>query len=210
MHRQNAITCILSLLLIGLGFVLGHYYASNGSLLRQGNNIAWTAPSVFWSKVETMEYSPLLTPGLMEADSLERDFKAELLFPARVGRLQMDKLVSGKEAMEHAQRIHGSEAPLVRVFIPYYSSNNEQVTVWVFEIETVHEAIRHMQKINERIMETQGEDGCSSFYMQDVEINHLLSANTNNYYYRKDNMIYWISLNSTNPIPLFLHFYEHF
>ncbi|MEW5921859.1 MAG: hypothetical protein AB1796_13110 [Bacillota bacterium] len=210
MRRQIFLTSILSLLLIGLGFVLGHYYASSGSFLRKGSYVAWTAPSLFWSRVETVEYPPLLTAEIIEVDRWEREAKVELHFPARVGRLHMDKLISGKEAMEHAQRIHGNDAPLVRVFIPYYTSNDEQVTVWIFEIETVFEAKRHMDKINERMAETQDEDKCGSFYLQDVEINYLQSYNMNNYYYRKDNKIYWISLKSPDPIPLFLRFYEHF
>ncbi len=211
MRREVVFTCLLSFLLIGLGFLLGRYYALNGGLIRGQSSINWTVPSLFFSRVETFDYTPLLGTFTLDADMPGQEpLKADLHFPARVGRLNMDKLISGKEALEHAQRMHGYDAPIVRVFIPYYSSADEQVTVWVFEMDTALEARKHLGKINERMSALKDGGKFGSFFLQDVEVYYLNHCHTDNYYYRKDNMIYWVSLNSSDPIPLFLRFYEYF
>jgi hypothetical protein len=209
MRHQPFFNWVLSLLLIGLGFLLGHYHALHNGFLPQGGAFL-TASGLLPMRAEVGDYTPLLITAITEEISLKPEAEERLLFPARVGDLQMNKLISGEEAMTHAQKIHGDNAPLARVFIPYYSSKDEQVTVWIFEMASVQNAKMHMEIINERMTETQSENSFSTFSLQDVEVYYLQSGNTNNYYYRKDNVIYWISMVTSNPAPLFLRFYEYF
>ena len=209
MRHQPIFTWVLSLLLIGLGFLLGHYHALHNGFLPQGGAF-WTASGLLPMWAEMGDYTPLLITAITEEIGLKPGADERLLFPARVGELHMDKLISGEEALSHARKIHGDNAPLARVFIPYYSSKDEQVTVWIHQMDSVQNAKMHMEKINERMAETQNEENYSVFYMQDVQINYLQSGNTKNYYYREGNDIYWVSMVTSNPTPLFLRFYEYF
>jgi len=208
-RHQPFFTWVLSLLLIGLGFLLGHYHALHNGFLPQGVAL-WTASGLLPMRAEMGDFTPMLVTAIAEEIGLKQDAEERLLFPARVGDLQMERIISGEEAISHAQKIHGDKAPLARVFIPYYSGKDEQVTVWVFRMDSAHNAKTHMEKINERMAETQNENNFSTFYMQDVQINYLQSGNTKNYYYRKGNDIYWISMVTSDPTPLFLRFYEYF
>ena len=63
----------------------------------------------------------------------------------------LDKFITGEEALEYARKIHGKDAPIQRVFISHYCSNQEQVILWLFEFSSSAEAKKHMEKVNNRI-----------------------------------------------------------
>ncbi len=207
MRRNLFFTWVLSFLLIGMGFVLGHYYVGYGGFLSKENSLSWAAS---YPLTGADGISPSFSAGMLPDAPWKQEPGEELLYPDRIGSLHMVKLITGEEALEYARRIHGDDAPFKDVFIPYYSGRDEQVTVWIFETHSTHEAARHLKKINERINANHNPDNLGSFYLQDVLVFHMKSCSESNYYYRKDNNIFWISLITNDPIPLFFHFYEHF
>ncbi len=207
MRRCLYFSWVLPFLLIGMGFMLGHYYAGYGGLSHQEDRLSWAAS---YPLAIAGGSSPSFSAGMLPDAPWKQEPGEDILFPARVGSLHMDKLITGTEALEHALRIHGDDAPFDSVFIPYYSSRDEQATVWIFEIHSTHAAIKHLIKINNYIMANHDPNNHGSFYLQDVKVFHLQGCSENYYYYRKDNNIYWISLITNDPIPLFLRFYEHF
>jgi len=97
-----------------------------------------------------------------------------------------------------------------RLFIPYYSSSENQVVVWVFEMNSSLEARQYTEKINQYIKESETCSNSGSFFLQNVEVNYVEGLNYDNYYYCKNNIIYWITLAAKDPMPLFLRFYELF
>ncbi len=207
MRRDLYFTCVLSFLLIGMGFVLGHYYAVYDGFLSKEDSLSWAAA---YPLTGVDGSSPSFTAGMLSDAPWKQKPGEELLYPDRIGSLHMDKLITGEEALEHAWRIHGDDAPFKDVFIPHYSGRDEQVTIWIFEIGSRSEAVKHLRKINDRITATHDPDNRGAFYLQNVPVFHLKSNSENYYYYRKDNNIYWISLITNDPLPLFLLFYEHF
>lgn len=207
MRRDLLLNLSLSFILIGIGFMLGNFYAGNGGFSRQEKTLTWTAPSMLTEMGGT---PPSFMAGILLDAAWKQDATGDIIFPTRVGALHMNKLTTGPEALEHALRIHGDDAPFDGVYIPSYSSGEEQVTVWIFEIHSVYDAIKHLKKINDHIFINHDSGNYGSFYLQDVQVFHLQVDNKNNYYYRKDNKIYWISMATNDPIPLFIRFYEHF
>ena len=209
MRRNLYYTWVLSFLLIGMGFVLGYYYTGYGGFpIHRGNTLSWAAgpPPL----TETGGNSPSFAAGMVPDAPWKQEPAVDIHFPAYVGLLHMEKLISGNEALEYALRIHGDDAPFDGVFIPYYRSRDEQVTVWLFETYSNFDAKKHLNKINNYITANHVPDNRSTFYLQDVQVFNLKKCNEYNYYYRKDNNIYWLSLITKDPIPLFLRFYEHF
>jgi hypothetical protein len=204
----------MSLLLAGLGFFLGQYYAIARGKLWQTSKIVWSTAD--YPAINSFKEGEQLFSSIINDESLVQEFREESLeekdlqFPSKVGSLYIDKIVSGKEALEHSQQIFGSEAPVKRLFIPYYSSSDNQAIVWVFEMNSLVEARQYMEKINLRLKESETFQHFGSFFLQNVEIYHVKGLNLENYYYCKDHIIYWISLRACDPIPLFLKFYEHF
>jgi hypothetical protein len=205
----------MSLLLVGLGFLLGQYYAiARGKL--------WQTSKVIWSTADFPTFGSFkegdkIFSSIVNDESIVQEFKEnspeeekDVQFPSKVGNLYIDKIISGKEALEHSQQIFGSEAPVKRLFIPYYSSSENQAVVWVFEMNSPVKALQYLEKINLRIEESETFHHSGSFFLQNVEVYYVKGLNFDNYYYCKDNIIYWISLIAHDPIPLFLKFYEHF
>ena len=137
MHRQSVYLVILSLLLVGLGFFLGQYYALAKGMLWQATKIVWSAnDSPSPGSVEKGDKLFLHISGnttqLQELEEHSTQEATELQFP-KVDNLYIEKIISGKEALEHSQNIFGTEAPVKRLFIPYYSSSENQVVVWVLK-----------------------------------------------------------------------------
>lgn len=215
MHRQSLYTVVFSLLLIGLGFFLGQYYAvSKGRLWHLGKIISgansFSAQEVLDAEVKNFSNTMEEKSPILETGELLLEEEKGLQFPSKVGDLYIDKIVSGKEALEHSQQIFGTDAPVKRVFIPYYSNSENQAVVWVFEMNSAHEALQYMEKINLYISESKTLQDCGSFFMENVEVYYVKGLNYDNYYYYKNNFIYWISLVTSDPATLFLTFYEFF
>lgn len=203
MNRDSWLTLILSLLLIGM-CVVGYVYTTGYRALSGNKPITWAAPLI-----ETGTDFSYFSSSML-GDAIKLEHGEENLFPCQVGELYLEKFASGEEALVHAYRIHGEDAPFERVFIPFYRGHGEKVTVWIFETSSNVAAKKHILKMRDRISESHEPDRLGSFFLQNVQISHLKDSNTYNYFYRKGDIIYWVSLATTDPLPLFLRFYEYF
>jgi hypothetical protein len=214
LHRQLWYTVIMSLLLIGVGFFLGEYYAISRGILSENSRLfcSFTDIPVFSSDSGGRNKPALgfgsVTVAELKTKSAEK--QVELGFPPRVGDFYLDRVVSGKEALEHSQKIFGAEISVENVFIPHYSSRDDQLFIWVFEMDSLLEAKECLDKVNNRIDESDTFEQVKSFFIQNVEVYYVKGLDYNNYYYRKNNTIYWFSSVIDDPIPLFLEFYEYF
>lgn len=211
LHRQSLYTIIFSLLLVSIGFFLGQYYAvSRGRLWHLGKIISGTSS---FSSPQVIDAGDKKTFNVSMDDKTfipEKEEGKRLQFPSKVGNLYIDKIISGKEALEHSQQIFGTDAPVKRLFIPYYSNSENQAVVWVFEMNSSYEARQYTEKINLYISDSKTLQDCGSFFIDKVEIYYVKGLNYDNYYYYKNNFIYWISLVTKDPATLFLTFYEYF
>ncbi|MDO9536240.1 MAG: hypothetical protein Q7J85_13175 [Bacillota bacterium] len=212
MHRQTWYMVVMSLLLVGIGFFLGQYYAISKGTFWQTNGTFWSTddhPILYTGSDQEHEFSSILLNSLQFTEE-PSDATEELQFPSKVSNLYMDKLVSGKEALDHSYQILGSEAPINRVYIPHYSSEKNQAIVWVYEMNSSPEAHEYLNKINYRMEESETCEQSESFFIENIKVFYVKSLDYDSYYYRKNNFIYWFSFQSDDPIPLFLKFYEQF
>lgn len=213
MKKQGLFFILYSLLLLSAGFLLGQLFVFSRGIY-SWETIPWNSQDYFTSSPVNGEMALLESGEGVVLDSPEREGNGteqeRIDFPSHVGNFYMDKIVLGEEALSYAQKIHGSEAPIKRVFIPYYSNMKEQVIIWVFELESLKEAIRHMERINDRLQKSQQYEEPESFFLQNVEVHYVQGMNLDNYYYRKGHVIYWVSIIAEDPIPLFLKFYDYF
>lgn len=203
MRLGACFTWVLSVVLIGTGFGLGYFYVPGGSLFSQDKTVTWAAPSIL---AETPPFIFNMSVDL----PWEQGTVEDAIFPAQVEELDLKSVVSGEEALEHARQIHGDDAKFNKVYIPFYSSADKQAMIWVIEFDSAFAAKQHFKRINDRLTDAHDHDSLNPFFLQDVEVYHLQACNMYNYYYRKANHIYWVSLVTNVPLPLFLNFYEHF
>ncbi|MGI6317219.1 MAG: hypothetical protein GX263_04030 [Firmicutes bacterium] len=213
MHRQLWYTVTMSLLLIGIGFFLGEYYAISRGILNKDSRLFCSIADFPVSIADGGGNKQVTGFGSVSTAELQinsTDEHGELRFPSKVGGFYLDKVVSGKEALEHSRRIFGVEVPVENVFIPHYSRRDDQLFIWVFELDSLLEAKKCLDKVNKRIDESDTFEQVKSFFLQNVEVYYVKGLEYNNYYYRKGNIIYWFSSIIDDPIPLFLEFYEYF
>lgn len=212
MHRQIWYMVAMSFLLVGIGFFLGQYYATSKGMFWQTDGTIWSNADhlVFYTgSDQEHEFSSVLTNNLELAEEL-CESNEELQFPSKVSNLYMDKLVSGKEALDHSFQILGSEAPINRVYIPHYSSGEDEAIAWVFELDSSFEANQYLNKINDRMQESETCEQSGSFFIQNIKVFYVKGLDYDNYYYLKNSIIYWFSFLADDPMPLFLKFYEQF
>lgn len=196
----------LAFIFIVIGFLLGRFFPlANGK--SQGKKALCMTPCSVNNLVQQSSNLVLLE-GMITCESSPG--VEDISFPSSVGDFFMDKLITGEEALQYANRICGDDAPIQQVFISRYSSGAEQVILWIFEFSSTTEAREHMEKVQLRINDSQICTPSSSFYLENVEINFVQGLKLDNYYYNKQNLIYWVSLLTEDPIPLFLEFYQHF
>jgi hypothetical protein len=214
LHRQTWYMVAMSFLLVGIGFFLGQYYAISKGMFWQTDGSFWSNvdhPVFYTGSDQENEFSYILLLSNLELTEEPNDcIEEELQFPSKVSNLYMDKLVSGKEALDHSLQIFGSEAPINRVYIPHYSSGDNQAIVWVYEMHSSPEAHEYLNKINYRMQESKTCEQSESFFIQNIKVFYVKSLDFDNYFYRKNNIIYWFSFKSEDPIPLFLKFFEQF
>lgn len=215
MHRESWYVVIMSLLLIGIGFFFGQYYAVSRGMLWQTSELVCNCPDFPVLTPDRNDENESSVPGYVsiapkvKSHSIIEE-EVEPTFPSQVGAYYLDRVVSGREAMEYSQRIFGMEALVEKVFIPHYSSTDSHLVIWVFEMDAALEARICLEKINNHLEESDTFERCRSFSLQNVKVYYANGLDYNNYYYRKNNIIYWFSFTIDDPIPLFLEFYEYF
>ncbi len=204
MFRQILITSLFALFFLTNGFLLGQYF----DMPRD----TWV---FFREKLAVIiPQQNAITAGTDESLTLELDLngqkESELFFPPLVGQFSMEKLISGNQALELSNSIHGEEMPIHRVYIVHYRFREEQAILWVFDLESERDAEVLLGKINDRFEEGRDRKKVSSFYLKDDKICHVNMFDMDNYYFKKNSAIFWISLVAPDPVPRFLAFYEIF
>ena len=204
MFRQILLASLFALFFLINGFLLGQYIdmpRDTWGLFRE--KLVAMIPGQNAMTAGTDEMMPLKL-------DLSEEKGRELSFPPNVGQFSLEKLISGDEALELSYSILGEEVPIHRVYIVHYRFREEQAMLWIFELENEQDAEYLIGKMDSRFEVDQNNKGFSSFYLKDDKICHVNMFDMDNYYFKKNSAILWISLVAPDPVPRFLAFYEIF
>ncbi len=209
LRRPFFFTVLLSLLLVALGFMLGQFHVVSGgsfwpsseSLLRVRSFFSAADDGTGAKEKEEM-------PGECLLESGNGELYPSIEVPGEVGGLALDLIISGEEAVALASQIYGDVDCVESVLIPSYSNGEERVTIWIFSMLSPAEAEVYLEKINRRVLSSERFTVCDSFFIQETQIHHVQGLDMINYYYASGSNVFWHSLVSDDPLPLFLEFYE--
>lgn len=211
LRRPLLYTVLLSILLVGLGFMLGqHHILHGGSFWPSFEMLSRGAGFFDAPKEEVMAEEKELGAADIELMNDTADPYPSIEVPLQVGKLSLERMLSGEEAIRLFQKIFGDKDMIQEVLIPCYTNSDEQVIVWVFSMFSPAEAEAHLEQINTRMQKSEKFNTCGSFFIDDIQIYHVQGLEMNNYYYAREEKVLWLSLVSGQPLPLFLQFYEKF
>ena len=149
MYRKTINLFFLALVFTTVGFLLGHFYFKEYRSVQK--KMFWSAQGYNFPP-DKVDNSLLLLGDMFIGEPPPE--QTDIQFPSNVDGLVLDKFITGEEALEYARKIHGKDAPIQRVFISHYCSNQEQVILWLFEFSSSAEAKETYGKVNNRLEKT--------------------------------------------------------
>lgn len=129
------------------------------------------------------------------------------IFPANLGDMRLNKTVKGSEALKDIYDLHGTDVDIYRAFIPYYQGANRQAVVWIAESDEEGAAVLLMST-DEKILGNELFNNYASWIKDEVKIYKAERDGWSNYYYQKENMVYWVSIRSDEPTETFSLIFE--
>ena len=214
MHGQALFTLLLALLLVGTGFVLGQYYAINRGIPKL-NSLSFFSSSQPLDRLEVQEQNMAEEAqgfSSLSASVLEKDEQEEerLLVPDELVDLRLSRLVEGEEALAEGLSFMGDSEAIKNITIPYYVGGNSQVTVWIVETYSSGEAAQLLEKMDCRLRDSDVFYNHETLIFDDFLVYGIEGLNMNNYYYRKNNLVFWISIISEEPEELLSKLFPYF
>ena len=209
MQRQTFLTLILSLLLVGTGFTLGQYYTITKGI--PGLDALPFLSAKQEQPSELQEESQELK-DLSISNGYQQDVQRErqLIVPEELGKLRLSRLVEGEEALKESFRFLGGSELINKVTIPYYVSGNSQVIVWIIETYTSEEAIRILERMDDRLQDSDVFYNHDTLTFEGFAVNTIEGLNMHNYYYRRGNKVFWASIMSEEPGEIILLLLQYF
>ncbi len=131
----------------------------------------------------------------------------EKSFPQELSGTQLIKLISGDEAQQAVNQLHGTEINLEKCYIAIYQGNEtESMVVWVSQSRTPLEAQQLLKVMNEKLP--------SNEYFTNYKVLNVAGQTfyfTNDtggmgamdhYYFLKGNRVYWVSVLSPDSLTV--------
>lgn len=207
MHRQTLVTLILSLLLVATGFILGQFYTSiNGVPVINSLPFYQDEEEGLDEREEEREITLLSANNDQYFSAMNR----ALDIPQELDTLRLLRVVEGEDALEESMRFLGGSDAIKSVTIPYYVSGNSQATVWVIETHTIEEAGRILERMNYRLSDSDLFYNHGCFAQNDLTVHLVEGFNMHNYFYQRDNFIFWMSIVSEEPDEIMGQLFHYF
>lgn len=118
-------------------------------------------------------------------------------FPKKIADLKLSEFLSGQQAIESINKLHGTKIDVVNGYVARYGANNEnkKVEIWVSEAKSEQAAAKQIEVMTKRIME--GSDTFSKPSVMQIKGTKFFQTKgmgMSHYYYKKGKKSYWISV----------------
>lgn len=150
-------------------------------------------------------------------DSIESDCGEEYLnrFPGTLDRFNLCSVLEGEEALPLFTTFLGKDYDLTGSYIAVYSCGKDKLVLWMAGVEGKEEIQSLLKEVDNRVFDS------PSFYdvkrLVDVDLGEIVyaaSINENeafkhNYYYKRNNFFYWVSLDGEpdlSPVRIFMNY----
>ncbi len=122
-------------------------------------------------------------------------------FPGEWEGLKRTALISGDSALLEFKRLHGKSIPVVGGYKVDYTGPSEKVILWVAVAQDPREAEKLVKEMTDKMIEAAGtpREHFSSPVkapLGNLTLYFTRGSGMNNYYYARQNLVYWVGLNS--------------
>ncbi len=134
------------------------------------------------------------------------------VFPSEVEGLQLISMLSGEEACNLMNGFFGSGCNIKEAYIAEYSGQNMELVFWITEMPNEQCAANLLEQMNSRTIKSDSFTGhqciadgdVGKIYYVRVKGNHPIFAH--NYYYCRQNKVYWVNLSGDKPLAVLKKF----
>jgi len=129
------------------------------------------------------------------------------IFPDHLGDMKLNKVVKGSKAIMDIHDFHGTNVDIFRAFIPHYQGVNQEAVVWIIESNETGANVL-LISIDEKISENELFCNYETWIKDNIKIHEAERNGWFNYYYQKENQVYWVSIRSAVPSETFSLVFE--
>lgn len=121
--------------------------------------------------------------------------RLDVRFPPKIGDYHLARLISGKEAIEEINRLHGRVINAIAGAIAIYNGEEGSATIWVSLAPSSEKAECQVQ---EMMREIQGRPGGPFFGVQkevhrEIPVYRFQGLGQMHFVFRRDKQVYWVS-----------------
>ncbi len=126
-------------------------------------------------------------------------FDDKSLFPERLGDMHLVKVIKGEEALANVQSFQGTTIDIARAYIPHYQIGNRQVIIWITESHHEKDAAELIERMSHTIPNNEKFHNFDFFYTGGIKVYQVERMGWFNYFYQKENGVYWVSIQDDTP-----------
>ena len=131
------------------------------------------------------------------------------VFPQTLQGLNLSQVVSGPQAIQIIDKLHGTGIKIKQGYIAEYTGPNGQIMIWVSESGSIGEARQLFDIMDLKIKQAAEQNNPSAggppfnnrrtFSQSGVSIVAVKGMGMENYYYQIGPKVYWIAAGGVNP-----------
>lgn len=131
----------------------------------------------------------------------------ENIFPNQVLDMKQVSIISGDEAKQSVNGLHGLDIPLKNAYIAtYQGANNASAIIWVSESFNREDATKLFKVMDEKMPTSKSFSKYERVKYQDLDLRYVYwdSKNMHDFYYLSGNKNYWLAVSVNENIKTFL------
>ncbi|MDA8235244.1 MAG: hypothetical protein M0Z31_10670 [Clostridia bacterium] len=140
-------------------------------------------------------------PGNTVNGSQGAAFTKESFPQSLAGSTLAGEVVSGPDAMQNINRLHGASISVVEGFIAQYLGKNE-ITVWVSVSATTNDALALFDIMDKKMPASQMFTNREELQMDGKQVIKVLGMGQDHYYWVRDKQVYWIAVGGGDSLTV--------
>lgn len=135
-------------------------------------------------------YSLVASPGNLAGGKEKKAFEIK----DEVGGFTLTEKISGEEAFEQINYLHGKTVEIEEGYLLKYEKGNESATVWISKSPTEEEASILFHQMNDIMGQSKMFTNHTEVKIGGMPLQYVFGMNMENYYYYIDERVIWIAI----------------
>lgn len=135
-------------------------------------------------------YNLVASPGNLAGGKEKKEFEVM----DEVGGFTLTEEISGEEALEQINYLHGKTVEIEEGYLLKYENGNETATVWISKSPTEEEASILFHQMNDIMGGSKMFTNHTEVEIGGMSLQYVFGMNMENYYYYIDERVIWIAI----------------